>query len=148
MFKRILYPTDFSASSNRALSCALDRAQSRQSELIILYTYRLISNTESPENSNGISIKKEKEDMAFKKFEKLRKDYPGFSKINYQFVTEVGFAHERISSAIKRFGVDLLIVPESIQEKLEENPAFTKENLSDHFHCPVLLVSSLPVNHP
>ncbi len=147
MFKRIIYPTDFSESSNRSLSFALDVASSHQSEMIIFYTYRLISSDSGRESMNGVSIKKEQENIAFKKFQKLRKAHPGFAKINYRFVVEVGFADERISSAIKTLDIDLLILPESIQGKLEENFELHKENFATHFHCPVLLVPSLPVDH-
>lgn len=147
MFKRIIYPTDFSESSNRSLSFVLDIAYSHQSELIIFYTYRLISNKEKHDNMNGVSIKKEKERIALKKFEKLRKTHPDFSKVDHCFVTEVGFTDERISSAIKRFDVDLLIIPENIQRKLEENHDLSKEKFASHFHCSVLLMTTMLVNH-
>lgn len=146
MFKRIIYPTDFSESSNRSLSFALDIACSHKSELIVFYTYRLILNEETQDSASGVSIKKEQENIAFKKFQKLRRAHSEFSKINYRFVAEVGFADERISSAIKRFDADLLIIPESIQRKLEENFELHKEKFATRFHCPVLLVPSLPVN--
>lgn len=141
MFKRIIYPTDFSESSNRSLSFALNIASSHQSELIIFHTYRLISSKEKYDTMNGAAIKKEKESVALKKFEKLRKDHPELSKIDHRFVTEVGFADERISSAIKRFDVDLLIIPESIQRKLEENFNLSKEKFTSHFQCSVLLMT-------
>ena len=145
MFKRIFYPTDFSESSNRSLSFALDIASSHQSELIIFYTYRLISGKEKHDNIKGVSIKKENESIALKNFEKLKKAHPGLSKIDHRFVTEVGFADERIASAIKRFDADLLIIPESIQHKLEENFNLPKEKFTSHFQCSVLLMTTLLV---
>ncbi|WP_040496243.1 universal stress protein [Fulvivirga imtechensis] len=146
MFKRIIFPTDFSESSAKAFSYVLDVVRSHQSELIILYTYRLISGADGRYYGNKISIKREREEEANKQFEQLKQCYPELSDFEHHFLTEVGFVSDRISLAVERFNIDLVVLSESIQQQLKEKWEMSDENLPGRFHCPVLLVPSEVVN--
>ena len=142
MFKRILCPTDFSKSSDEAVSTALEIASLLKCELIVLYAYRLVLNDDKRDNLNKVLFKREQEAMAEKKFQGLRQACPGFSGIECTFLSEVGFVSERISSTISTSHIDLLVLSSSIQRKLKEQGGDDEGELSLYFRCPVLLVPS------
>ena len=134
----------FSACQRKVYTSASFDQQTLDHKKVAILPAQIIFTGKMPKNMRQEDIEtiEEKESIAFKKFEKLRKAQPEFSKIEHRFVTEVGFADERISSAIKRFDVDLLIIPESIQRKLEENFNLPKEKFTSHFQCSVLLMTT------
>lgn len=141
MFKRIICPTDFTESSAEALSLALEIAHSNKSELIILYTYRLISGVDGQVGSgNRISLKKEQEEKANKEIEQLKKRFSGFSRVKHTFLIEVGFISDRISYAVEKYNIDLVVLTENIHQRLKEKWEVSSENVLTRFHCPVLLI--------
>ena len=146
MFKRIIFPTDFSESSGKAFSFVLDIARANKSELIVLYTYRLISGGDGRYSGSKISLKREREDEANRQFAQLKECYPELLNISHTFLTEVGFVSDRISLAVERFNVDLVVLSQSILQQLKEKWEMSDENLPTRFQCPVLLVPSQVLN--
>ncbi|UII30467.1 universal stress protein [Fulvivirga ulvae] len=142
MFKSIICPVDFSESSANALSFALDIAQSNQSELVVLYTYRLISGNDDKAHINKVTLKKEQEEIANKRIEELKERFPEFAKIKHSFLTEVGFISDRLTMAIEKYNVDLVVLTENIKHRFKERWEVNDENALNQFDCPVLLIPS------
>lgn len=141
MFKRIIYPTDFTETSLKSFSLALDIATVNEAEIIVLYTYRLITESLEESNKSKIMFKRDLEAAANRKFEELKSFYPDIENIDHTFLSEVGFVKERLSSAVKTFNTDLVVLCENIQKKLLEWDLNDEKSLSV-FHCPVMLVPS------
>lgn len=141
MFKRILYPTDFSEPSAKALAFVLDIAQAYNSEVVILFTYRLLSSGgDGKLTMDKVSHKREQEKLANRKFEELKQSCPQLLKVKHTFFAEVGFITDRMSLAIDKFNIDLVVISESIQPKLKEKWEKIDDNLPARFHCPILLI--------
>ncbi|MBL6449357.1 universal stress protein [Fulvivirga sp. 29W222] len=145
MFKSIICPVDFSESSANALSFALDIAQSNQSELVVLYTYRLISGTDDKAGANRISLKRQQEEIANKRIEELKKRFPEFEQVRHTFLAEVGFINDRLAMAIEKYNVDLIVLTENIKMRLKERWEDGDESVLARFNCPVLLIPSKEV---
>lgn len=146
MFKRIICPTDFTEPSANALAFALDIAQSNKSELIILYTYRLISGGEGKVDTNKILLKKQQEELANRQIEELRKHFPELAEVKHTFLTEVGFISDRLAMAVERYNIDLVVLTENIRQRLKEKWEVSDENVLTRFQCPVLLIPSKMVS--
>lgn len=142
MFKSIICPVDFSESSVNALAFALDIAQSNQSELVVLYTYRLISGSNDKQVANKVTLKKEQEEIASKRIEELKEHFPEFAKVKHTFLAEVGFISDRLAMAIEKYNADLVVLTENIKQRLQEKWEVDNENVLTRFHCPVLLIPS------
>ncbi|UII25333.1 universal stress protein [Fulvivirga maritima] len=145
MFKRIIYPTDFSESSMRCLSVALDIAKAHGGELIILYAYRLITGSAQESIKSKIQFKREQEDAANLKFEQLKAYMPEIQQVDHTFLAEVGFVKERLFSAIDTFDVDLVVICENIQKKLQEKWDLSEESAFNRFKCPVMFIPGAKV---
>ncbi|MBL3655793.1 universal stress protein [Fulvivirga sediminis] len=145
MFKRIIYPTDFSESSIRCLSVALDIAIAHGGELIILHAYRLITGSAQESIKSKIQFKREQEAAANIKFERLKSFMPEIEQVNNTFLAEVGFVKERLFSAIDTFDVDLVVLCEDIQKKLQEKWDLNEDNDFNKFKCPVMFIPSSKV---
>ena len=142
MFKSIICPVDFSESSVNALAFALDIAQSNQSELVVLYTYRLISGSNDKPVSNKITLKKEQEEIANRRIEELKAQFPEIAKVKHTILSEVGFISDRLAMAIDKYNADLIVLTENIKQRLQERWEVNNENALARFHCPVLLIPS------
>jgi hypothetical protein len=99
--------------------------------LIVLYSFRLIRQSEEEEM---VDEKKIIEKKANDQFLELEKDMLSSSGISYEFKTEVGFTLDRIKSHLKKNGIRFLIVDKSegINKEIFEGIS--------NFEVPVLLI--------
>ena len=141
MFKRIICPIDFSDHSAQAIAAAVNIAQPNGSELVILYTYRLVG-IEHTDIHDKISFRQYREELATKKMHEMVMQYPQLSDIRYTFLTEIGFLRDRVFLAVKKYSIDLVVLSEDIQVRLKEKWGTSEEDLLNQLHCPILLVPS------
>ena len=136
LFQRVLYPTDFSENSTRAMNYALKVCKAHNAELFILYTYRLINNG----NSDGISFRDSLAHLGREEFEKVNAELLKGSGIKYSFLSEIGFIVDRILANTIDSKIDLIVLCDSILHKIEQKPEKGKDRLLKRINCPVMLV--------
>lgn len=142
MFERILYPTDFSENSVKAMEYAVKVSQANNAELIILYTYRLINNG----HSDDIVHRNNLTELGRNEFEKVDNAFLGSSGVNYTFRSEVGFIVDRILANTVENNVDLVILCDDVNKKIESKAEKGQEKLMKRINCPVMLVpEDMPV---
>ncbi len=136
MFRKILYPTDFSENSVRAMAYAVKMSQANNAELIILYTYRLINNGDSDDVSHRNNLA----EMGRSEFEKVDNGFLKSSGVNYSFLSEVGFIVDRILANTIENKVDLVILCDDVNKKIEHKSEKGQQKLLKRIGCPVMLV--------
>ena len=136
MFRRILYPTDFSENSVRTMAYAIKMSQASNAELIILYTYRLINNGDSDDVSHRNNLA----ELGRNEFKKVDNDILKSSGVNYSFLSEVGFIVDRILANTIENEVDLVILCDDVNKKIEHKSEKGHQKLLKRIGCPVMLV--------
>ena len=140
LFRRILFPTDFSENSLRALEYALLMTEKNEAELMILYTYRLINNEYNLDTKNRVALKKELEAQAGLVFDRLDRELLSLSGITYTLLSEIGFVADRILANVDNYNIDLIILCDNMQKRLQEKPEKSHEGLIHKISCPIMLV--------
>ena len=104
-FKRILFPLNGNVS---ALDYAVDLAKQSDAMLYLLHTYRLVDIKQRHKEGGSIirNIDDELEQNFRDKYESRLVD----SKIQYEFMLEIGFLMDRIISNIKEKEIDILLL--------------------------------------
>jgi hypothetical protein len=115
--KTILCAIDFSESSLSALRWAFKLAQLTQSQVTILFCYRLIALDDKMESS---VIKRDMEAKAIAQFHEMEKKMIDVPAIPYEFVTEIGFFSSRIEMFIRKSPVSLLVLGNSVIANFNE----------------------------
>ncbi len=138
LFKKILYPTDFSDSSINLLSYVLELSRLNNAELIILYAYRL--NDPAEDQKSIILLKKEIEKRAQDSFGKIENDFLNPSKINYTLLTEIGFMNDRINSTVETQHVDLLVLSRELKSYLKTTDQSKSDEILPDLTCPILIL--------
>src|SRR4030095_12697584 len=106
MTKNILCTTDFSEASKRALEWAINFSKEEESNLTILFTYRLTKNVAE----ELVSGKRKVEEEAKKKFIAFESQYLKDIGIKYDFKIEVGFVADRIEDHAKNHPLRFLVI--------------------------------------
>ena len=132
MTKKILCTTDFSEASNNALKWAINFSLKEDSELTILYTYRLTKNI----SEELVAWKKRIEEEASGKFAAFEDRWLKGKGIKYQFKIEVGFVGDRIEDHAKKNSLAFLVVDKDMCMKNKD----TFEDLLDHMHVPLIII--------
>ena len=136
---RILFPTDFSEESAKTISHAIDLAEEHDSELILLYAFRLIKEQDNTKDIGGLKASLELE--AIQEFKKLQENLLNTSPIKTSFLSEVGFLSDRIKSTIENKDVDLLVVSPTIENSLKKDMKNRNNfRINTYFDCKVLII--------
>jgi len=132
MTKKILCTTDFSEASNNALKWAISFSLKEDSELTILYTYRLTKNI----SEELVAWKKRIEKEASGKFAAFEDIWLKGKGIKYQFKIEVGFIGDRIDDHAKNNNLAFLVVDKDMCMKNKD----TFDDLLDHMNVPLIII--------
>lgn len=119
----LLYITDFSEASIRALRWAIPEAQKHHLHLSVLYPYRLDS---VRKNENAVISKKDLDRVASERFEHLMEGMLQASEVTYDFHSEVGFLRDRIVDHARKNNVVMLVMAKS-QVSEESFPELVEE---------------------
>ena len=136
LYKKILYPTDFSENSIRTMDYALRVSKDQNAELILLYAYRLINNG----NSDHIAHRNNLAEHGRKKYETVSKELLLDSKVGYTYLSEVGFIEDRILATVKENDIDLVVICDSVHKAIEGQNKNGNERLLKRISCPMMLV--------
>ncbi|MEL7003973.1 MAG: universal stress protein, partial [Bacteroidota bacterium] len=140
LFKKILYPTDFSESSIETMACALELAKSNQAELTIFYVDRLNSRTNNP--TLYVSLEQKMREKADKALAELTKKIPGMSRNDYQLDIGIGDLYERISNKVETSNIDLVVINKELQMQIESTYQIRRVMMFSELSCPVLILPS------
>jgi nucleotide-binding universal stress UspA family protein len=136
--KTILCAIDFSKSSLQALKWTIKMAQLTKAKVTVLFCYRLIT---AGDDEETLHLKKNIEDEALKKFNKIEKEMINGQSVSYQFVVEVGFFSFRIEMFIRKSPVGLLVMGDSIIPNFNEYKNLNFEQFLKNSKVPVVIVS-------
>lgn len=131
MTQGILCATDFSEASRNVVMWSVRFAQSIQSHLTILYTFRIFKS-----NGQAVEMKKKLFDDATRKFEVLEKELLASSGISYDFKIEIGFVGDRIEEHIKKNNVSFLVMGRDMSVDNREN----FNELMDRLRKPLVII--------
>lgn len=138
LFKKILYPTDFSENSIDLMYCVLELSMVNRAELIILYTYRLNDTTGSPKSN--LSIKKDMEKKAYDTFKNVDDRFLNLSDIKYKLLIEAGLMYDKIVSNVATHNIDLVVLSRDLQKQFESSDPSKIGVLLPELPCPVLIL--------
>lgn len=117
-YQRILFPTDFSGTSNDALPPVVELVRACRADLIVLHSFRFIDSLMSL--STVKEAKKILEQNAVNQFRQAEEQYLKGKEISYFFHSEIGFLTDRILSNVQEQRIDLLVLSPSIKAMIEE----------------------------
>jgi nucleotide-binding universal stress UspA family protein len=132
----ILCAIDFSKSSRQALQWAMSQARLTQTQVSILFCYRLLA---SDGEEEFLTMKRAMETKALEQFHEIEKEFPKINK-NYQFIIEVGFFPSRIEMFMRKSPVTLLVMGNSVIENFNEYKSFSFEQFLLRAKVPVVVV--------
>ena len=141
--KAILCALDFSDASGEALNEAIRLAAEKKTNLIVLYTYRLLyaKGVEVSEYRRNVELK------ARENFDVLIKNLKTHPEVPYEFIIEIGFLSDRIESMVKRNKVECLVLCEKLAASMYEQQGLSFEHFSASLNIPVLIIpETLKVN--
>ncbi|MEM6360483.1 MAG: universal stress protein [Bacteroidota bacterium] len=136
LYKKILYPTDFSQNSIRTMDYALRVSKDQNAELILLYAYRLINNG----NSDHISHRNNLAEHGWKNYEAVNKELLADSEVGYTYLSEVGFIEDRILATVNENDVDLVVICDSVHKAIKSQNKYGNERLLKRISCPLMMV--------
>ena len=135
--KTILCAIDFSESSLHALKWTMKMAKLTHAQVTVLFCYRLIA---AQDDAETLSLKKNMENEALKKFNEIEKGMDHSKTVSYQFVTEVGFYPFRIEMFIRKSPVNMLVLGNSIIDNFNEYKSLSFEQFLKSSKIPVVVV--------
>jgi nucleotide-binding universal stress UspA family protein len=144
LFSRILYATDYSKASSRALDEAVALAKQNRAELLVLHVIDPVTPYVTGEDIGGAELymkleettKQEAETSMKKLMEKLRK-----LKVNAKSLLIRGSAHEQIVRTAKNRRANLIVIGTHGRTGLSKLLMGSVANkVVSTAHCPVLTV--------
>lgn len=132
MTKGILCSIDFSESSKDALRWSVSLAKLLNTNLTILYTYRLLNS----QNGEVVQMKKKIEENAMQNFESLEKELLKGQAIKYLFKVEVGFVSSRVGDYARKNGISFLVMG----SKMHPNNQESFDELANNIQVPLVIV--------
>ena len=116
LIKKILVPIDFLDASRNVLKVAIGLAKKSDAKIYLLHAYRLIQPKilllpffQAPKY-NGLELKREFENYSFALFKAIENDFFQNVKVEYEFITEIGFVAQAIKSIVSAQGIDLVVI--------------------------------------
>lgn len=133
LMRPILCIIDLTESSPTVLDTAAKIASAFKTHLVILYPYRLIDYTYTG-NISALNIKLISDAVA--KFNILKQHGEFTSHLSYEFIPEIGFSADRITSYLKAGEADMIVIGQQQANAMNE---LNKSSLQD-----LIKISKLP----
>jgi len=131
---------DFSETSEKALSFALNIASNTKAKLWILHSYRLIEPVPEYAGFGPFNLKEELEKMGKEKFRSIEEKYLGNVLFTYEFLLEIGFPEDTIATALDFYDIDMVIMGTQGSSGVSEILGSTTGHIIDTISCPVLVI--------
>lgn len=134
--KAILCALDFSEASENVIQEAFKLASDKKTNLIVLFTYRLLQRKGEglAEYRNGIEAKAKAD------FEALLLSIEEKADVPFEFITEIGFLADRIESFIKRNKVEAVVLCQRLADTMNEQQEQSLETLITSLKIPVIII--------
>jgi nucleotide-binding universal stress UspA family protein len=135
----VLFPTDFSERSIKALRQAIGFARRFHDKMIILHVYSR-PYKENASAAESKSMLRHKKDHIDEKFDELLEEYPKLKDLNYEFRSEIGVSVDCISETTQRQKIDLIIMATKGARGLGEIWGTTTAKIVKSVEVPVLIL--------
>ncbi len=157
MFRKILYPTDFSASAEEALEYVKKLKEAGTEEVILLHVYderdvdvqwevEAQIHPEEPLEKSRHDVLKRMLENGFDRLKELEKEITHFS-FKTELIVEVGIPYQKIIQAADNLHVSLIVMGSHGEHGFVEKLfGSTTGRVLAHGNVPVLVVK--PKNHP
>ena len=133
--KTILFPTDFSIRSKKALQQAISFVKDSAIELVIYHVYHRPSIDD--EKSRSLE---EKEKSVEHAFNNLKRAYPDLAQVNYTFRKELGISTEKIIEMAGQVSADMIIMATKGAKGFGELWGSKTELIVENVDVPVLVI--------
>jgi hypothetical protein len=133
----ILCVIDLSDKSVQVLEVAAKMACAYQSQLTILFPYRLI---DKGYNGDVSKLKATLEQEAKDQFNLIKTQLPLLAQLTHEFLPEIGFAVDRINSFVRRNKVDSVVISQSQVTLMNEVNHLALQNLITNSRLPFTIV--------
>lgn len=137
----ILCALDFSDASDNVMEVALEMAAQKQTNLVVLFAYRLLQ----PESQEITEYRKNMEKQAQSDFATLTKKLKINGDVPFEFRAEIGFISDRIEVYMKRNPVGLVVLGQNLANSINEHKGLPLENFLQTMKVPVLIVPEMYV---
>ena len=144
--KKILAPTDFSARATRALKYAISLAHATEAKLFILHAYRMPSGaTGTPYPMTGLYVDVVANQELIEKevqqsFDEIEDIHLKDKKVQYEFIATCAFPEDAIEEAVEEKEIDLVVMGNRGESKLEKLLGSTTTHIMRRTSCPVLAI--------
>jgi hypothetical protein len=135
--RQILCVIDLTESSVAVLNVAAKVASAYQSNLTVLYPYRLV---DYGYTGDLIKLRQNLELEAHEKFSLIKKRVEGMDHLSFEFQPEIGFTSDRINSYINKNSPDMIIIGQVQANMIDEVNGITLQNLIKNLKLPFMLV--------
>jgi nucleotide-binding universal stress UspA family protein len=142
--KTILFPTDFSPNAHHAFAYAIKLAEKYDAKVVLFHAFHYASTGEfyiTPELIDRINL--EKEDRAYKEFEKYGKQVKEEmnSEVEISFKFSYAFAIDGILQAVNEVNPDLIVIgTRGASNVIEKLFGSVTSQVIERVSCPVLAV--------
>ena len=133
----ILCVIDLTPTSVQVLEVAARMAYALKSRITILFPYRLIDRGYKGEISK---LKQQLEQEARENFAIVKAQVPLLDQVPFEFLPEIGFPADRISSFVRRNKVDSVIIGQRQASLINELSQMTLQNLITTTRLPFTIV--------
>ena len=133
----ILCVIDLTEASAQVIEVAARMAYAYKSPMTILFPYRLIEKSYMGEISK---LKMKLEQRAEEKFAELKKRIVMLDQVSYEFIPEIGFSYDRISSYVKGTKVDSVVIGERQANAINESNTIALQTLISNSKIPFTIV--------
>jgi len=133
----ILCVIDLTEASVKVIEVAARMTYAFKSQMIILFPYRLIEKNYTGEISQ---MKMKLEQQAEEKFAELKKQIVMLDQVSYEFIPEIGFSYDRISSYVKRTKVDAVVIGQRQANAINELNTLALQTLISNSKLPFTIV--------
>ena len=138
----LLVPVDFSPCSQNALHYSIALAREINAKLYVLHSYRLTKPFGRVSPGTSLSIRDELEADTQTKFDSLKTTIGNNPGVEIEYIVDIGFASDTITSNAQEYGIDLIIMGTKGNGMIHQVFGSTTLNVIKHSDCPVLTVPS------
>ena len=134
--RQILCVVDFTESAGKVLEVAARIAKGCGAQLLVLFPYRLIINGFQGDIP---ALKRMLETEARVKFEALKQTLHD-ENLSCEFVSEIGFAADRIEAHVKRDNIDMVVIGQQQTIPANDIKSFNVQALISDSKLPFVIV--------
>jgi hypothetical protein len=137
--KPVLCALDFSESSLHVLKVAFELAARFETNVTILYTYRLVK----PPGREIAEYRKSMEIKAREDFDELLRKLSDYEAVKYEFRPEIGFLSDRLEVYGEQNKIGVIVICQEMAATINEHKGQSLQDFVKAMKTPLLIVPNI-----